>query len=63
MVTEGHRSRYKCPKCGSHLLTGEGLIWCSNVGSVSKDSCPFGVSEHVTTEQFKQREGDGKTRP
>ena len=58
VATEGHRSRanYRCPKCGSYLLIGEGLIWCSYVGSsVSRGSCPFGVNEHVTVEEFRSK--------
>ena len=50
--TEGNRSKLKCPKCGEQLLSGEGLVWCSNVGSRVNDSCGFGVSSHVTRSQF-----------
>lgn len=50
--TEGNPSKLECPECGSRLLTWKGFVWCSNVGSRSRDSCPFGVNIQVKMDQF-----------
>ncbi len=59
-VVEWNVSQMKCPECGSRLLTGDGFVWCSNMGSRFRDSCPFGVNIQVRMSEFlKDREKTG----
>ncbi len=54
MATEGTFTKLKCPECGKELLTDGDLVWCSNVGSQYRASCPFGVLCHVKLSEFRE---------
>lgn len=43
-----------CPKCGSGLLTADGLYWCSYIGGRESKACDYGLYEDIQKEDIER---------